>query len=259
MKWNAKNALATRIVKILAKEPAAKRPHGRDTLPANPVSSARTTGGTPSNEDFYNPRHWLATLLVSCALLSAGVPLSSAAGKNRPHAPQAAAKPDAKRELLPAPDITASAWGLAGASDSVKSESVKCDLPGISQARRITITKPTPAAYWQIQLAQDTPAALANNTTLRLHFWARSKTKNSVYAVYEHNAAPNEKYLNLMLVLTPEWKEYSLVLTTPREIPANFTGVRFQCGLKEGEIEIAGAGLEDWGRQSDADAARHRN
>ncbi len=188
---------------------------------------------------------WMGiALLLGAAWLAGCAPQTAAQTKpdTRKTAPDAD-KTGVKQELLAVHDTTDPAWLSSGA---MQSEIVPCDLPGIPQARKITLTA-LPPNYWDAQLKTETPAPLAAGTTARFRFWGRSKTRNLIYAVYEHHAEPYEKFLSQIITLTPEWREYKIVFTTPRAIPADFTGVRFQLGLKTGEFEFAGASLEDWG------------
>ena len=174
----------------------------------------------------------LAALLICCVRETAAQAAKAEADKT-----------GVRRELLASGDINASAWVLNGAA---KSETVSCDLPGIKQARKVTVSA-LPANFWDVQLASEASPAVSSGTALRFRFWGRSKTRNLLYAVYEHHAAPYEKFLSQPVALTPEWREFKIVFAASRDIPENFAGVRLQLGAKTGEYEIAGAALEDWG------------
>ena len=127
-----------------------------------------------------------AALAIGAALILGGVQ-----GGNAQNKPSDADKTGVRRELVPVSDTADAAWVLSGAAQS---ETVPCELPGRKQARRITLMT-RPANYWDVQLTQETAAAVPAGTTLRFRFWGRSKTRNPVYATYEHHAAPYEKYL----------------------------------------------------------------
>lgn len=141
-----------------------------------------------------------------------------------------------------------SGWGTVSAGSGKADFSiVPSSVPGHANAYRVVITEPTPGQPWLIQLTAAAPDALPAGTTLRLRFWARSATRNSIAAIYEHAAPPYEKFLSQLVPLTPQWREYGVVFRTPRAVPENWAGVRFQMGFRAGEVELTGVTLEEWG------------
>ena len=118
-------------------------------------------------------------------------------------------------------------------------------LPGGGEAMHIVVRTPADPDY-DLQLNQTVPAALADQSILRLHFWGRSPTRSPIRAIVE-KASPNyDKALMQSLALTPAWKEYALVFTAPAYGPKG-TAAHFVLGQQAGTVEIARVTLEDYG------------
>ena len=126
---------------------------------------------------------------------------------------------------------------------------------GSKTALRITVAHATDPFY-QIIVGQVIAPAIPENDRLRLHFWARSPTRNPVRAVVEKNSAPYNSVLDQTPTLTPAWKEYTLTGTVSPAYGANGLGVKFQVGQQVGVLELAGITLEDMGQDPAISAAR---
>ncbi len=185
---------------------------------------------------FSSPRNVLRKAALTLAALA--FPLAGG-GQNLP-----------ARQLLPADAQPLSQWTLTGDETTLKAQLVPKGGAGSmirQSALHLTVLKPAPGQYWKVQIGRPIPEALPSGTVLRLRFFARSKTGNSLQAVYEHTSAPYEKFLDRPVTLFAGWQETWLVFQVKRDIPADFAGLRFQIGQKAGEIEIADVQLEDFG------------
>ena len=110
---------------------------------------------------------------------------------------------------------------------------------------KITIKTPASPDY-QLQLNQVVATPLLDKTVLRFRFWARSKTKNPIRAVFEQSSDPYTKAIEKNLILSPVWQEFGCVGISPA-YPAGGSAVHFVLGQQAGEVEIAEAKLENFG------------
>ena len=110
---------------------------------------------------------------------------------------------------------------------------------------KVTIKTPASPDY-QLQLNQVVPTPLLNRTALRFRFWARSKTKNPIRAVFEQSSDPYTKAIEKNLILTPVWQEFGCVGISPAYASGG-SAVHFVVGQQAGEVEIADARLESFG------------
>ena len=117
---------------------------------------------------------------------------------------------------------------------------------GFDTALRVTINKPAIEMPWTIQLQAVPDAPIANNQVMLLKFWGRSKTKSVSTAIYEMHRDPYVKTLNVGVGLSPTWKEYAYVITSPAYPPQGYA-VNFQLGFGKGEAEFAGIRLLNYG------------
>ena len=99
---------------------------------------------------------------------------------------------------------------------------------------------------YRLQLNQSVADKILDKTVLRFRFWARSKTRNSIRAIFEKSGDPYTKSIEKQINLTPDWQEYGCVGISP-SYDANGSAVHFVLGQKAGEVEIADAKLENFG------------
>lgn len=126
--------------------------------------------------------------------------------------------------------------------------------PGGGSVLRLTV-KTAQDPFYRTLLGRPLGPALPEGTRLRLHFWARSATRNPIRAVVEKDGPPYNAVLDLTPTLTPEWKEYAMTGMAPAYGP-NGLGVKFQVGQQAGVVELAGVTLENLGTDPGIIAAR---
>ena len=117
---------------------------------------------------------------------------------------------------------------------------------GFAEALRVALTNPTLETPWTVQLQAVLDAPIAANQVMLLKFWGRSATKNAIAAIYERHGEPYTKTLNASLGLSPKWREYAYVITSPA-YPAQGVAVNFQLGFGKGEVELARIRLINYG------------
>jgi hypothetical protein len=143
------------------------------------------------------------------------------------------------------------AWRLQGPQASTGTLSVltQPDAPTADkQVLHIALTCPVQEEGWAVQLAQYIPSEVPSGQKFRCHFWARSKTKNKAYLVYEMAKKPYTKDFKQEFLLTPEWKEYNVIMTTHQAYPARGSSVKYQVAFGPGEIEINGFEVKEAGQ-----------
>lgn len=125
---------------------------------------------------------------------------------------------------------------------------------GSADAIRVTVKKASDPFYL-IMISRDLPVAVAEGSRLRLHFWARSATRNPIRAVIEKAGPPYTAAVNISPTLTPEWRQYTGTGVAPGW-PAGGCGVRLQMGHQPGVVEFAGVTVENLGVDPALAAAR---
>lgn len=124
----------------------------------------------------------------------------------------------------------------------------KSELPkGAREGFRLTISRPTDPPY-RIAVSRVIDFAVRKGERVRLSFRARSAAGNPLRAVAEQNAAPWRAICEVNPVLTPGWKQYSVVGVAPGYGLGQWA-LRFQAGHKAGDVEIAGAVVERAGME----------
>ncbi len=148
----------------------------------------------------------------------------------------------------PLPDLLApGGWSLATPhpGDAALETAAVPDAPGGGEVLRVTVTKPADPFY-MVQMIRDIPAAVPEGHRVRLHFWARSATKNPLRVTTEQNGPPYNAAAEQTILLTPQWQEFSVVGVSPG-YGAGGLSAHFQMGQQAGVVEIAGAVLTDIG------------
>ena len=150
------------------------------------------------------------------------------------------------RELIPQPAVDSDSWTLFSCRGAKALKSINSSFRAGCPALSIDIIKTGPQD-WNIQLLQSIPSSIPKGEVLRVHFWGRSKTTNSVSLYYGQKQNPYTRFLSTNLILTPTWQEFSVVFKPPRAVPKDWARLMFFCNSKVGNLELANISLEDWG------------
>ena len=119
------------------------------------------------------------------------------------------------------------------------------DAPDHGEVLRLNVKVPCDP-LWLIQIIRGIPANVPAGELMRLHFWARSATRNPLRVTVEQSQSPYNAVGESALVLTPEWQEFTVEGTTPG-YGANGLSAHFQAGKQVGLIEIVGVSVVDAG------------
>jgi len=155
------------------------------------------------------------------------------------------------------PDLLAAGgWHLATSRPGdVWVETVNAPgAPGGGKVVRITV-KAAANPVWLIQIARGIPAAIPQGHRVRLHFWARSATRNPLRVTVEQNAPSYTGIGAETFTLTPAWREYAVGGASPGYGP-DALSAHFQCGQQVGSLEIVGAAVTDTGADPSLAAAQ---
>lgn len=143
--------------------------------------------------------------------------------------------------VAPAPNLLApGAWAVAAPHPgdlTLQIITVK-GAPGGGMVLLLTTKAPT-NPVWTVQIVRGIPAAVAAETVVRMHFWARSPTSNAMRVTLEQSGAPYGGAASARLQLSPQWREFTVQGPTPGFGP-NGLSAHFQVGEQPGVVEIAG-------------------
>ena len=151
--------------------------------------------------------------------------------------------------------ITPAAWYKQFLPSNATGENVMTSINGTNQdVIKLKCLIPTQPFYGIIYGQVITPNIPAGHR-LRLTFRARSVTQNPVRVVLEKNDAPYTAITDSNIILTPQWKPYTAIGTTPGFGPKG-TGLKIQFGHQAGTLEFTEIKVEDIGMDPAVIAAK---
>nr|WP_228530729.1 MULTISPECIES: endo-1,4-beta-xylanase [Myxococcaceae] len=101
---------------------------------------------------------------------------------------------------------------------------------------------------WAWGIRQLLQGSIEEKDVIVFRAWMRSQDRVRVLVVMEDSKEPYRKELRRLLRLSPEWKEYTLVLKASRAFAKGDAQLNIQLGLDRGTAEIATVRLENYSR-----------
>ncbi len=122
-------------------------------------------------------------------------------------------------------------------------------------AKQLSFDTATQATYrdvpngnpWDVSIHIPTVAPVRQGRTVYLRAWMRSPKSSKVSLIFERAAAPNNKCINTVFNLTPEWKEYRTAGICDASYGAGEATVTVFLGYGAGTVEIGDLRAEDLG------------
>ena len=109
----------------------------------------------------------------------------------------------------------------------------------------LTISQPS-QPFYLVQIIRGLPRAVPAGHKIKMHFEARSATRNPMRVTVEQNGSPYTAVLSLSPTLTPQWQAFNLTGVSPGYGP-NGLSAHFQAGLQAGIIEVRRVSVTDSG------------
>lgn len=148
-----------------------------------------------------------------------------------------------KAKRILEPDITGKNWRELSGKGKMALTVVPANVKGHPFARHIVVSEPG-ANAWDLQIAHSLEVAFAKGHRVRLSFWARSKSANSMLAVVEQAGEPYTKLATKTVSLTPQWQQFFEEWQQVENTSSGWAHVDFQFGQQAGELEITGVVLD---------------
>lgn len=87
-------------------------------------------------------------------------------------------------------------------------KAVTTSQPSFETATQATFPNAPNGNPWDVSIQIPTVTAIRQGRTVCIRAWMRSQTSSKVSLIFERAAHPNNKCINTVFNLTPEWKEY---------------------------------------------------
>ena len=166
---------------------------------------------------------------------------------------------DVRVETLGTPEPT-TPIDLIGTHQLSSGEVPNWSPTGFSGFKAVTVSQPsfetaTQAIFpnaangnpWDVSIHIPTVAAVRQGRTVYLRAWMRSPTSSKVSLIFERAAPPNNKCINTVFNLTPEWKEYRTAGISDGSYGVGEATVTVFLGYGAGTVEIGDLRAEDLG------------
>ncbi len=180
-------------------------------------------------------------------VFSATIPLASALGAGeRPTVahPASLIKNGDFTENLSEGDFSQGSW--ATIRTAVMAATLDPPVAGYRRMARLD-SSPTPGGMpWNTCFVQRCTGAASKGDAIYFRAWLRSPDRCPVCFVYESRRDAH-KFIEQVVGLTPDWKEYRFVGRVDRELASGESQVNFFLGYKRGLVEMTGVRVENYG------------
>lgn len=143
-------------------------------------------------------------------------------------------------------DPLVNGWSIVG-GERLTAEPVAADLGGLDRAVRLTTRPDAGQPVYHVQFAQTVQVPVRRGDAVYFRAWMRSPDALSVTFIFELAEPPHTKWIDRLVRLTPEWREYRFVGRPDRRLEAGQSSVKWFLGHGAGSAELAGVRLENYG------------
>ncbi|MDR3692290.1 MAG: endo-1,4-beta-xylanase [Fimbriimonas sp.] len=124
-------------------------------------------------------------------------------------------------------------------------KAVNANQPSFVTATQATYPDVADSNPWDVSIHIPTVAAVRQGHTVYLRAWMRSPTSSKVSLIFERAAPPNNKCINTVFNLTPEWKEYRTAGICDGNYGVGEATVTIFLGYGGGTVEFGDLRAED--------------
>lgn len=142
------------------------------------------------------------------------------------------------------PDLLApGGWQLAAphSGDAALQETAGPD----GATETLTVSRPS-QPFYRVQMIRGIPRAVPAGHRIKMHFEARSATRNPLRVAVEQNGSPYAAVVELSPTLTPQWQVFDLAGVSPGYGP-NGLSAHFQAGQQAGTVALRRVLVTDTG------------
>ena len=145
-------------------------------------------------------------------------------------------------------DLNATWNGFGATPDAtVQASMVASGRTDWTRALRLQAAPPAGAQPWNLKISQKSTALIGRDDAIYIRAWLRSPERARVSLVYEQASEPFTKFINRVVKLSPEWKEFRFAGYAPRAFEAGEAQFNIFVGYEKATVEIGDVRIENYG------------